>query len=79
MAKAKNQINDLEHKETEWTDGNQPGAGRVITEERRGRVVKKHVQRTHGQWQTGDGLRVGGGFVGGSGDGKMETTVIEQQ
>ena len=36
--------------------------------ERRGRVIKEHVKRTHGESQRGVGLKVGGG--GGWGRGK---------
>ena len=43
--------------------------------ERRGRVIKDHVYRTHGQSQRGKGLR----GVKESGGRKMETAVLEQQ
>ena len=49
--------------------------------ERRERFINEHVQRTHGESQRGVGLRavVGGGSVGESGGGKMETTVFKQE
>ena len=40
-----------------------------------GKGCQEHVQRTHGQSQSGVGSRV----VGGNGGGKLETTVLEQQ
>ena len=46
--------------------------------ERRGRAIKEHILRTHGQSQRGKGLRVGGGsrWSGWSGAGEMEKTVL---
>ena len=47
--------------------------------ERRGRVIKEHVSRTHGPRQKGLGLRVGGGVggVGGSGGGKWRQLYLK--
>ena len=46
-----------------------------------GKGFQEHVQRTHGQNQRGVGSWVESrdGWEGGSGGGKMETTVLEQQ
>ena len=46
-----------------------------------GNGFQECVQTTHGQNQKGVGSRVGGGdaWRGGSGGGKMETTVLEEQ
>ena len=49
------------HWNKEQTDSNQRGEGRWITRERRRRVVKERVWRTHGQSQRRIGLRAGGG------------------
>ena len=45
----------------------------------RGRAIKEHVSRTHGQSQRGPGWEAGMTGGGGSGREKMETTVLEQQ
>ena len=42
--------------------------------ERNGRVIKEHVQRTHGQIQREVGMRMAGEIGG-----EMKTTVLEQQ
>ena len=49
--------------------------------ERKGKVVKEHVERTHGQSQRWERLRVGARVSGAGeiGSGKMQTTVLEQQ
>ena len=73
------QTSKIEPAEKEQTDSNQRGGRRGITGERRGRVIKEHVQMTRGQSQRGEGWRVDDGWwrwVGGAG--KMETTVVEQ-
>ena len=56
------------HGNKEQTDSNQKGEGRRVVEEKRGRVIKEHVKRTHGQRQSGERWQVGGG--GGWGEGK---------
>ena len=49
------------HRNKEQFDSVQRGWRKGITGDRRGRVVKEHVWRTHGESQRGVGLRVGGG------------------
>ena len=55
------------------------GEGGGITGEKWRRVIKEYVQWTHGQSQSGIGLRVGVHGAGEIGGWKMETTVIEQE
>ena len=62
------------HWNKEQTDSNQR-RGEGDYGERKGRIIKEHVQRTHGQIQRRVGLRVGGREWWGD----METTVLAQQ
>ena len=47
--------------EKEQTDSDQRGGRRGIMGENRGRAIKEHIKRTHGQSQRGVDSRVGAG------------------